>query len=129
MENTNLPVNINTQVNSIVNIADIKVDKELLVSEEFNNDYLNLIALTKYLEDLKKNIDANITECLKDQYFESGEASIESNGVRYTYIPETSRETFNTKDFKAENPDLYKQYVKISSVKESLRATRLNKEQ
>lgn len=128
MENTNLPVNINAQVNSIVNLSDLTVNKDLLVSEDFNNGYLNLISLTKYLEDLKKNIDNSIKECLKEQYFESGEASIESDDVRYTYVPETSRETFNTKDFKSENPDLYKKYVKVSAVSESLRTTRLNKE-
>jgi len=127
-ENTNLPVNIDTQMNSIVSLADVQIDKDMLVSADFNNSYLNLIAVTKYLEDLKKNIDSNIKACLKDQYFESGEGSLEANGIRYTYIPETTRETFNTKDFKTENPDLYKQYVKVSSVSESLRVTPLNKE-
>ncbi len=128
-ENTNLPISINTQMNSIVSLSETEISKEILASEDFTDSYSNLVALTKYLEDLKKNIDNSIKDCLKDQYFESGEASMEANGMRYTYVPETSRETFNTKDFKAENPELYKKYVKVSPVSESLRTTRINKEQ
>ena len=45
----------------------------------------------------------------------------EINGISITYVAETTRETFDSKKFKKENPDVYDEYVKISPVKSSIR--------
>lgn len=71
-------------------------------------------------------------KALKDQYeqFKSdlltameknGIVKIESGDVRINYIAESNRETFDSKQFKADMPDLYNEYVKFSKVKPSLR--------
>ena len=71
-------------------------------------------------------------KALKDQYeqFKSdlltameknGIVKIESGDVRINYIAESNRETLDSKQFKADMPDLYNEYVKFSKVKPSLR--------
>ena len=45
----------------------------------------------------------------------------ETNGMTITYITPTHRETFDSKRFKADNPDMYDEYVKLSPVKASIR--------
>lgn len=45
----------------------------------------------------------------------------ETNGMTISYIAPTHRETFDSKKFKADNPDLYDEYVRFSPVKSSIR--------
>lgn len=45
----------------------------------------------------------------------------ETNGMTISYIASTERETFDSKKFKADNPDLYDEYVKLTPVKSSIR--------
>ena len=51
----------------------------------------------------------------------NGIVKIESDDLRINYIAETTRETFDSKQFKADMPDLYAEYVKFSKVKPSVR--------
>ena len=41
----------------------------------------------------------------------------EINGLSITYIAKSYRENFNKKKFKADKPDMYDEYVSMSSVK------------
>ena len=45
----------------------------------------------------------------------------ETNGMTISYIAPTDRETFDSKKFKAENPDMYDEYVKFTPVKSNIR--------
>ena len=45
----------------------------------------------------------------------------ETNGMTITYITPTYRETFDSKRFKADKPDMYDEYVKLTPVKASVR--------
>lgn len=45
----------------------------------------------------------------------------ETTGMTITYVAPTTRETFDNKKFKADNPDMYDEYVKLSPVKSSIR--------
>lgn len=118
MENTKQLVLVNQLVTT-------PITKEVVTSADFTQKYEYLVALTKYLEDVKKNVDDVIKDLAKMQYYETGENSIINGGFKYTYVPETTRETFNTKEFKAANPEIYKQYIKISNVSDSLKTFRL----
>lgn len=75
-------------------------------------------------EKLAKNIKAKQDE-LKQRILEEMEAhgliKIETDDLTITYIAPTSRETFDSKAFRKDNPDLYDEYVKISTVKASVR--------
>lgn len=48
---------------------------------------------------------------------------IDTPELRITYVASTDRETFDQKGFKADFPDLYDEYIKITAVKPSLRIT------
>lgn len=45
----------------------------------------------------------------------------EINGLSITYVAETMRETFDSRKFKVDNPDMYDEYIRISPVKSSIR--------
>ena len=68
----------------------------------------------KQAEDkLKKDILAEMEE--------KGIVKIENDTMTISYIGATGRETFNSKKFRSDNPDLYDEYVTISPVKSSIR--------
>jgi regulator of replication initiation timing len=71
-----------------------------------------------------KEIEAKQKE-LKKRILEEMEAngilSVETDELTITYIAPTSRESFDSKAFRKDNPDLYDDYVKISQVSASVR--------
>ena len=46
---------------------------------------------------------------------------LETDELAITYVAPTDRESFDSKSFKADHQDLYDEYVKMSSVKSSVR--------
>lgn len=52
---------------------------------------------------------------------EKGILKIENETMTISYIGATGRETFNSKKFRSDNPDLYDEYCKIIPVKPSIR--------
>ena len=52
---------------------------------------------------------------------QKGVVKLDNDVVTITYIAPTDRETFDSKKFKEEQPDMYDEYVKISPVKASVR--------
>ncbi len=78
-----------------------------------------------------KNIETQM-KSLKEQYDQfkadllnameqNGIIKFESDNLKISYIGETERETFDSKQFKNDMPDLYDEYVKFSKVKPSVR--------
>ena len=51
----------------------------------------------------------------------NGILSLETDDLHITYVAPTSRESFDSKAFRKDNPDLYDEYVKISQVSASIR--------
>ena len=101
------------------------MDKPVLVTVE-NITLLNpevSMALAKF-EKQAKEIKAKQDE-LKQRILEEMEAQgiikVETDDLTITYVAPTSRETFDSKKFRKDNPDLYDEYVSISSVKASIR--------
>lgn len=76
---------------------------------------LNTIKTIKELEEREKELKT----ALFDEMTKRGikEIKNETLGLTISIIPETTRETFETKRFRADNPDLYDEYCKISPVK------------
>lgn len=116
------------QLAQVNQLAEVPITTELVSSPDFAKKYEYLVALTNYLGDLKKNIDNEIKDLAKSQYLETGENSITNNGFKYTYVPESTRETFNSKQFKVDHADLYKEYVRVSNVSDSLKTFRVKTE-
>ena len=112
----------------IDDLAITEVTEAVLTSENFAQDYAYLVNMIAKLDEVKKSVDAQIKSVMRDHYLETGESSVTSGDIRYTYVPGSTRETFDAKAFKAADPDLYNKYVKVSAVAESLKAVKINKD-
>lgn len=73
-----------------------------------------MVKVLKQEEDALKNAILAAMEA-------NGIVKIDTPEVMINYIAETDRETFDTKTFKEENPDIYDAYCKMTPVKASLR--------
>lgn len=99
---------------------------ELIVKSESGGMELSSSALNtlmKYEETLaalKTDYDELKKKLLREME-EKNVIKVETDGIRINYIAETDRETFNSKAFRNEHPDLYDEYVTISPVKASVR--------
>lgn len=73
----------------------------------------------KFIEEQEKALK----EAIRAEMEARGILKIEdaTNGMTITYVAPTCRETFDSKKFKADNPDMYDEYVKLSPVKSSIR--------
>lgn len=77
-------------------------------------DYI--VAVETQMKALKEQYDTFRDELQKAMEV-YGIVKFESDNVKITYVAETTRETFDSKQFKADMPDLYNEYVKLSKVK------------
>lgn len=97
-----------------------------LIRMEQNTALLNPDVSSKLaeFERMVKEIKTKQDE-LKQRILEEMEAKgilkIETDDLTITYVAETNRETFDSKAFRKDNPDLYDEYVKINTVSASVR--------
>ena len=97
-----------------------------LIRVEQNTALLNPEVSSKLaeFERMAKEIKAKEDE-LKQRVLaemeQHGILKIETDDLIINYVAETSRETFDSKAFRKDNPDLYDEYVKISTVSASVR--------
>ncbi len=101
--------------------------KELIKIENGNSlldvEVSNKIAeFERQIKIIKEAEDA-LKEVIKAEMEAKGILKVtdETNGMSITYIAPTDRETFDSKKFKADNPDMYDEYVKFTPVKSSIR--------
>ena len=71
----------------------------------------------KAIEEKQKELKKRILEEMEKH----GIIKIETDDVTITYVAPTTRETFDSKAFRAKNPDLYDEYIKIGAVASSVR--------
>lgn len=95
-----------------------------IVKKEDNYQLLNIVTSElKMIEEEKKELirkEKTIREKLLKEMEEKNILKLESENVSITYKAPTERETFRTKDFKKDLPDLYDTYVEFTPVKSSL---------
>lgn len=68
-----------------------------------------------------KELQDNYKEELLNAMEQNNIIKLETDELTITYVAPTDRETFDSKTFKADHQDLYDEYVKMSSVKSSVR--------
>lgn len=102
-----------------------KVDLyNLIVKKEDNYQLADIITselrmIDEEKKELKRKEDA-IRETLLKEMEDKGIIKISDENISITYKAPTERETFRTKDFKKDLPDLYDTYVEFTPVKSSL---------
>lgn len=97
---------------------------DLIVKKEDNYQLSNIIiSELKMIEEEKKELKRKedaIREILLKEMEDKNILKIENENISIVYKAPTERETFRTKDFKKDLPDLYDTYVEFTPVKGSL---------
>lgn len=96
---------------------------ELIIAE---NGFLSpeiSLKIAEYETKMKalKEQEESLKEAIKAEMEAKGIIKLENDDLVINYIQPTDRETFDSKKLKADNPDLYDEYVKITKVKASIR--------
>ena len=95
-----------------------------IVKKEDNYQLLNIVTSElKMIEEEKKELikkERTIREKLLKEMEDKNILKLENENISITYKAPTERETFRTKDFKKDLPDLYDTYVEFTPVKGSL---------
>ena len=117
------------ELSKIEGLSNVPVTKELLRTGDFSETYSQLTALIDYLNGIKNVVDLGVREIVKDNYYENNESSVEAGDVRFTYVPPSTRESFDSKKLKEDDPELYARYVKVSNVKENMRISKIKKKE
>lgn len=79
-----------------------------------------ITAIETQMKILKDQYDA-FKDDLKEAMEQNGLIKVECDNIKINYIAESTRETFDSKAFKSDMPELYNEYVKFSKVKASVR--------
>ena len=94
----------------------IKIENGQLAPQTINF-IINIENQMKTLKEQYDQFKGNLLNAME----KNGIIKFESDNLKISYIAETERETFDSKQFKADMPDLYDEYVKFSKVKSSIR--------
>lgn len=78
---------------------------------------------TLFQIDTLEKVVSNIREKIKDEMERRKILDLQVGRVKMTYVSGTIRQTFDSKKFKQDDPDLYAIYLKNTEVKPSLRIT------
>ena len=97
---------------------------DFIVKKEDNYQLADIITselrmIDEEKKELKRKEDA-IRETLLKEMEDKGIIKISDENISITYKAPTEKETFRTKDFKKDLPDLYDTYVEFTPVKSSL---------
>ena len=95
----------------------IKVENGYVLDKQSLDQIKEVEKLTKSLKAKQDAIKAELLKVMEDNNI----VKFENEDLLINYIGATQRETFDSKQLKADNPDLYDLYVKLSEVKSSVR--------
>lgn len=121
----------NKNINQIVlasQLDKVEVSADLVKSENFSKSYDSLVELINYLKNIKETVDGEIKKIIEKNYQETGESSIKSEDFNFTYVAPSTKQDFDKKKLKEEQPDIYAKYTKVTDVSAQLRVTKRKKE-
>lgn len=96
----------------------IKIENETaLLDTKVSNKIAEFERQIKVIKEQEDELKKSILEEMENKKL----LKIETDDLTINYIAPTDRETFDSKKFREDNPDLYDEYVKMSPVKSSIR--------
>lgn len=113
---TNLTDEVNRRIKLIDNAFAKHGDRQEKTTEGEDED---LLVEFKELEEMEKTVAARKKEILEhfiEKYQENETFEIDGNSYVYTAERTGTRKSFNSKAFESDNPELYKKYIKESTV-------------
>lgn len=81
-----------------------------------------LCVLCKRIKELTEEYESIKQDVLR-KMVENNDKSFDTGNILITYVAPSTRESFDTKKFKSEHADLYSDYIRTSTTKESLKLT------
>ena len=94
----------------------IKVENGYVLDKGTMDEIKEIEKLSKALKERQDKVRAELQKAMEDNNI----IKFESDEIVVNYIAPTTRESFDSKQLKADNPDLYDLYVKFSPVKASI---------
>ena len=98
---------------------ELKTNDEWVLEEL--DDAEKLIAFYETLKAKAEKAAQQVREKIVDSMLKQGITKFENENLTITYVAPTTAETFDSTRFKAEQPDVYKQYTKTINKKASVR--------
>lgn len=95
----------------------IKVETGYVLDKGTMDEIKEIEKLSKSLKERQDKVRAELQKVMEDNNI----IKFESDEIVVNYIAPTTRESFDSKQLKADNPDLYDLYVKLSPVKASIK--------
>lgn len=105
-----------TAKEQVADMLELNNDKLTLLSN-LENEIISLKTVISQLEE-RKNI---VTTVIKEEMIKSGSKKYENDNLIITLVDSKGRETFDSKQFKVDEPELYKKYVKQGTPTSSVR--------
>lgn len=96
----------------------IKVENGLSILDPETSK--NIAEFERQIKDIQEKEKA-LKEAILEEMKQKNIIKIDTPELSITYVDETYKESFDSKLFREQNPDLYDNYVKMSPVKASLR--------
>lgn len=96
----------------------IKVENEIgILDASVSRKVAQFEKALKEIKEKEEELKQNILSEMESKNI----LKLETDSLTVTYIAPAERETFDSKRFREDNPDLYDEYVKFSPVKSSIR--------
>ena len=96
----------------------IKLENDVaLLDADVQQTIINMELAIKDLKEREEELKRTILNEMEEKHI----IKVESDNLLINYIASTDRETFNTKVFREEQPEMYDDYVKLTPVKPSIR--------
>lgn len=95
----------------------IKVENGYVLDKGTMDEIKEIEKLSKALKERQDKVRAELQKVMEDNNI----IKFESDEIVVNYIAPTTRESFDSKQLKADNPDLYDLYVKLSPVKATIK--------
>ena len=114
----------NEEVKALIkaDVEDLDFDYSPAFPYYITENEQSLYWLGKRIKELTEEYDAIKSEVLQ-KMIENKDKSFDTGNILITVVAPSTRETFDSKRFKAEHEDLYGEYIKKSTTKESLKLT------
>lgn len=95
----------------------VQTESGVAINEELCERIVTLERQAEEIEAQQKEIKQKLREAME----KFGVKKIDNSWLAITYVAEHDTEKFDSKTFKAENPDIYDSYVKITKTSPSVR--------
>lgn len=93
------------------------VGQQIILAPEISLQLAEFERKLKEIKEQEETIKQKILEAME----ENNVVKLDTPDLSITYIAPTDRETFDTKTFRSENPEVYDAYVKMTPVKSTIR--------